>query len=205
MNKNALNPTEDQIKLMCSMLKSLIYSCGLTINSFADICGIGPTTISRLIKGRTEFDKTHYILFYYTLYEYSENIEYKMVVRAMLDSINNLDDIRNNYKPLDETISNLRRCRMENLKLAEIIFKLEDMHPWKEVKPLLDELHKNGKVRIDEFEICQETYCWTIWKDTDLGEHPEYKGEPLLKIVPKFLQTKEEILKFIEMSSWHYL
>lgn len=205
MNNFILNPSNDQIEYMRKMLKPAIYAAGMIEEDFSALCGFPRQSVCRMITGKQEFKKKHFIVIFTVLDALAQKIDEPQVLISILDCIKNYDEIRNDYKPLDETIQELRRRSMESKKLAEIIFKLEDMHPWKEVKPMLDELHKEGVLQLDGYKFQRETYCWLIWKETDFGEHPEWKGEDLLKIVPVFLETKEKVQQFIEMSDWLYL
>ena len=69
------------------------------------------------------------------------------------------------------------------------------------------DLIKNGYFVIDKiYKIEEQNYCWLIWKQTDISENPQWKGEPLLKIVPKMtLHTEEKIRQCIDLQGWTYL
>ena len=200
-----INASKEQVDFAKRYLKPAITAAGLTQEKLADICGMPKQSIARLVHDHTKFDKKACILIFLSLKEYAKEMSEPYILNAILETIENYDEARNSYSPFNEEIDKLRRITMENKKLAKIIFELEDMHPWKEVKPYIDELHKNGQVNIDGFIFEEDDYCWLIWKPTDFGEHPEWKGEPLLKIVPKLLDSEEEILKVLEISSWQYL
>ena len=74
----------------------------------------------------------------------------------------------------------------------------------KERKQCLNQM-KNGKIAdFGEFGISKEIYCWVIWKYTDIGENPEYKGEPLTKVVPRYIKGNENIKAILDAQSWLY-
>ena len=95
---------------------------------------------------------------------------------------------------------------MNKMKEAEIIknaiYTLEH-GPYKERMPLLKELHAIGYVVIDGFEFYDKDFCWVIWKPTDESVNPEYKGQPLSKIVPVYMDI-DKIPQLLDAQQWIY-
>lgn len=63
-------------------------------------------------------------------------------------------------------------------------------------------LVKGEAVRLNGFTFYQDTYCYTVWKD---DPDPRYKGEPLVKVVPRFDLTIKQIVTIIEAQSWIHI
>lgn len=65
----------------------------------------------------------------------------------------------------------------------------------------------NGYFIVDKiYKVEEDTYCWLIWKETDISKDPQWKGEPLLKVIPKFtLRTEMEIKQCLDLQGWAYL
>lgn len=61
----------------------------------------------------------------------------------------------------------------------------------------------------DMFYIYQSDktgWNYNVWKTTDIHEHPEWKGENLLKTVPNvFDHTRAKITAVLELQNWVYL
>ena len=75
---------------------------------------------------------------------------------------------------------------------------------FRDKKPFLDELRK-GSTTINGFMFQQTEWCWIIWKPTDFEEEPQFKGEALVKIVPRFVTEQKRIKIILKNQSWIYL
>lgn len=63
-------------------------------------------------------------------------------------------------------------------------------------------LAKGESVQLNGFSFSREPYCFCVWKyDPD----PRYKGEPLVKVVPRFDLTMRQIVKILEAQPWSYI
>ena len=100
--------------------------------------------------------------------------------------------------------------KYENQKIAKIINYLEKGrgHYDKERIEYLKEARTDKGTKIDGYIFNENTWCWIIAKPTDIGEEPGFKGEPLIKIVPRmylFKNDVESIVKILEEEIWTYL
>jgi len=91
----------------------------------------------------------------------------------------------------------------ENEKIVACIDLLEN-GSIKERRPYIDALHKDHKCSLEGFIFQEELFCWLIWKPTDIQEHPQWKGENVLKIVPKFMEA-DKIPQVLDAQYWVYL
>ena len=91
----------------------------------------------------------------------------------------------------------------ENKFIAEKIHFL-DAAPYRERKEYIKELYEKGSVKFDKYTFQQDTYCWIIWKDTDIGEQPQFKGEPICKVVPTFTNF-DKIGDVLNAQAWTYI
>ncbi len=65
--------------------------------------------------------------------------------------------------------------------------------------------NKEG-VEVNGFVIIKDTWSWNIWKPTDIGAQPEYKGEPLIKVVPFNVHLDENrINAVLDAQPWTYV
>lgn len=84
-------------------------------------------------------------------------------------------------------------------------------------KLLIDFKHKKFKERkpyhygeemalSDMYSIHKELYGCTIWKTTNIGENPEFKGEPLCTYIP-FWENYDfnGLVKLLDNLYWHYI
>ena len=65
-----------------------------------------------------------------------------------------------------------------------------------------DALSKGAKINGYTFQ--QDTWCWLIWKPTDISKNPEFKGEPLVKVVP-FNIEMSKIEDVLNAQAWSYM
>ena len=99
----------------------------------------------------------------------------------------------------------------ESMNIGEIIQMLED-GPWEERKKYLKDLRSEDGALINGFRFQQDTWCWLIWKPTSIEKEPQYKGEPLLKVVPRHTINSrrgaakfENVAKILDLQHWVYL
>lgn len=90
----------------------------------------------------------------------------------------------------------------ENKLIVQAIKFLEKA-PYSERKEYLKDYHGHG-AEINGFSIQKETWCWLIWKRTSLADNPEYKGEPLCKVVPRFVDF-DKINTVLDCQPWTYI
>ena len=91
----------------------------------------------------------------------------------------------------------------ETREVTDIIVLLEG-HNYKKQKPYLEDLRKNG-AKINGYTVLKKHDCYYILKPTSIVEHPEWKGEPLLMIVPQYLENKFKILNVVKNSNFYYM
>ena len=97
----------------------------------------------------------------------------------------------------------MRKNRKENKIIMDAIKFLEKAPYGKRKHYMKDYLHGNG-VEINGYIFQKDVWDWLIWKPTDLGEQPQFKGEPLVKVVPTFIEI-ENIGKALDLQPWTYL
>ena len=91
----------------------------------------------------------------------------------------------------------------ENNLIIQAIKFLEEA-PYSKRKPYLEDYIRGNGAEINEFIIQRETWCWLIWKPTDIGKQPQYKGEPLCKVVPRFTDF-DKIETVLDSQPWTYI
>ena len=108
-------------------------------------------------------------------------------------------------KVIDEVISR-EKITKENEIISEVISDMERSlyHASKKYDIKLKPLMNEG-VEINGFTFIKDTWAWIIFKPTDLDKQPEYKGKPLVKIVPMFVDDKENIVTILKAQHWTYL
>lgn len=90
----------------------------------------------------------------------------------------------------------------ESWKIANVIYCL--------YRPLAREYREEriqkGRFKVDGFEFEHDVWCWIVWKPTDISRNPEYKGEPLAKVVPNIAPlTREQIEIILDAQPWCYV
>ena len=73
--------------------------------------------------------------------------------------------------------------REENELLVDAL-NILTRSPWEQRKVLLYDATLGEGANVNGYIFKKDTYCWLIWKPTDFDKNPEYKGEPLLKVLP---------------------
>lgn len=90
----------------------------------------------------------------------------------------------------------------ENEIIKESIMFLKEA-PYRERKQYIKDYHGRG-VEINGFTIQMDVWCWIIWKPTDFSKNPEYNGEPLCKVVPRFTEL-DKIGDVLDTQAWTYI
>ena len=95
---------------------------------------------------------------------------------------------------------------MNTQKIAEIISNLErrEYDAVKEYGATISDLREDG-IKVGGVTIQKTLWAYLIWKPTDLGEQPQYKGEPVLKIVPVFIDDEDRIATILDAQMWTYI
>ena len=97
----------------------------------------------------------------------------------------------------------------ESQKIAEIIDYLENRRkPYEEWNRHAREALSREGAKIDGFIFVKDFVgSWTILKPTNICEEPQFKGEPLTKIVPEQKKKKngiESMVKILDEEVWMY-
>ena len=90
----------------------------------------------------------------------------------------------------------------ENKIIVNAIRFLETA-PYRERKPYMPDYFGSG-VEINGYTIQRDVWNWLIWKPTDIGEQPQFKGEPLVKVVPNTIAISD-ISKVLKVQPWTYI
>ena len=90
----------------------------------------------------------------------------------------------------------------ENEAIKESITFLEKA-PFKERQQYIKDYLTNG-VDINGFTIQKHAWCWIVWKPSDFGKNPEYKGAPLCKVIPRFTEL-DKIGDVLDTQAWTYI
>lgn len=99
----------------------------------------------------------------------------------------------------------MSKNKQDNKAIIEAIHFLNHGKPFKERKKHILEMKDGGVTEINGFGFQDELWCWVVWMPTDFGEHPEYKGEPLAKVVPKNITRDKDISKVLNAQCWMYI
>ena len=93
----------------------------------------------------------------------------------------------------------------ENKVIAEAykFFEGPNRGSFRDRKPLLSDYMGNG-VEMNGFILQHTPDGVCVWKPTDIGEEPQYKGDPLLKFIP-FTVTPGKVIDVLECQQWTYL
>ncbi len=102
----------------------------------------------------------------------------------------------------------------ESRKIAKIINYLEKGRYDKEfetekkwIDHYKESLTKEG-TKIGGFSFVRDTWCWIILKPTDIAIEPQFKGEPLVKVVPfidHLVDDVESLVKILQEVAWCYI
>ena len=90
----------------------------------------------------------------------------------------------------------------EKNEIADTLYMLEH-GSYRERKPYLNALRKGETVTIGNYDYSEDTWCWLIWKETELDSGT--KGEPVVKVIPKCSLPKRSIRIMLTLESWQYL
>ena len=90
----------------------------------------------------------------------------------------------------------------ETQDIASAIQLLE-RGPWRERREYEKALAEGKKIFLNGYNFERDCTVWYVWKPTDIDKNPEYKGEPLLKIVP--LHNVRDYEALLNAQSWLYI
>ena len=92
----------------------------------------------------------------------------------------------------------------ENQQIIDTIVFLNE-GKYSERRTYLRELSNNKAVIINGFAFERDTWCWIVSKATDISKQPEYKGEPLYKVIPRNITNPSKIDTVLNCQSWLYI
>ena len=75
---------------------------------------------------------------------------------------------------------------------------------FRERMPYLKALRTENGATYNGFIFKKDLWCWIVWKPTDIGKNPEYKGEPLCKVIPDTVPV-ENIPDVLDVQPWTYI
>ncbi len=90
----------------------------------------------------------------------------------------------------------------ENMEITEAI-KFFKQGKFGERKPYIEKLFKGNTVEYNGYTFQKELWCWVVWKKTDIGKEPQFKGEPLYKVIPETVPIKN-IPAVLDEQPWTY-
>lgn len=61
----------------------------------------------------------------------------------------------------------------------------------------------DGGVYLNGFCFYKDVWCWVIFKPTDIKKQPEYRGEPLVKVVPDLIDY-DDMETVLNLQGWVY-
>jgi len=93
--------------------------------------------------------------------------------------------------------------REEENKIITEALKFLTFGKWSERKKYVHDTLSKG-TEINGYTFQQDTWCWLIWKPTDISKNPEFKGESLVKVVP-FNIKMSKIADVLNAQPWTYL
>lgn len=88
----------------------------------------------------------------------------------------------------------------ENLLIEDAI-DFFTLGKFSEVRPFLEKLITNEGVSYNGFTFNRDAWCWIVWKPTDINRDPQYKGDPLYKVIPR---NASDISKVLDAQPWTY-
>ena len=90
----------------------------------------------------------------------------------------------------------------ENEKIQEAI-KFFKHAPFRERKPYLLQLREKG-AEYNGFVFQEDAWCWFVWKPTDPDTQPQFKGESLVKVIPRTVPI-DKIPDILDAQPWMYI
>ena len=96
----------------------------------------------------------------------------------------------------------MKNNKNENAIIKETLIFLEKA-PYKERKLYIKDFNGDG-VEMIGYVFQEKTWCWLIWKPTDIGKNPEYKGESLVKVIPQTIDL-DNIEIVLDAQPWTYI
>lgn len=86
----------------------------------------------------------------------------------------------------------------ENELIVDAIKKIDHDH-----KLMAKAIDTVEGVSINGFAIYKDVWCWVIYKPSDIKKQPEYRGEPLVKVVPDIIDY-DDMETVLNLQGWVY-
>ena len=90
----------------------------------------------------------------------------------------------------------------ENQTIIETL-KFLETGSYHERKEYLKDYNSKG-VFLNGFTFLKDAFCYVVSKATDIGTNPEYKGEDLLKAIPRF-SAWDKMDAVLQSQPWTYV
>lgn len=71
-------------------------------------------------------------------------------------------------------------------------------------KSYIEELRTGKGASYNGFTFKESAWCWIVLKPTDIEKEPQYKGEPLCKVVPINVSI-DKIPVILDAQPWTYI
>lgn len=91
----------------------------------------------------------------------------------------------------------------ENMMIADAI-KFFKYGKFSDRKAYIKELRTGKGASYNGFTFKESTWCWIVWKPTDIGKEAQYKGEPLCKVIPINVFI-DKIPVILDAQPWTYV
>ena len=92
--------------------------------------------------------------------------------------------------------------KQEENRLIEDAIDFFTLSKFSEVRPFLEKLNTNEGVSYNGFTFNRDVWCWIVWKPTDIKKDPQFKGDPLYKVIPR---NASDISKVLDAQLWTYI
>ena len=138
--------------------------------------------------------------------ETNKNRHPKLIKDIICEATDNgfvaLDDICDYLDDNKNKIINAINRQKENVSIVEAIrfFKYGCFSERKQYMAAL----RSGGATYNGYTFFKELYCWVIWKPTDLATQPQFKGDPLYKVIPDNVPI-ENIPAILDAQPWTYV
>lgn len=95
---------------------------------------------------------------------------------------------------------------MEKVNELDVIIDcFKELFSYNLKNQVVNDFNHGKVVNLNGYEFKRDIWCIFVWKPTDISKEPEYKGEPLLKIVPRTIRTYEGIRDVLKLQGWSYI
>ena len=91
----------------------------------------------------------------------------------------------------------------ENICIMKAIDEFENGHSNKRVE-YLKALYSDEGCSLNGFRFLRQPWCYIVFKHTDISKEPQFKGEDLVKVIPRFTII-EKIPDVLDSQPWTYL